>query len=103
MLSMSDKTRIITFKESIELGKYEPEYLSQYQEWQELDRHLQFQYISQAIINRRRQLRLQWAQLANQPNFSKKPHLATAQQKVVTALQKLDVDEEELMVAYAGS
>ena len=94
---------MITFKESIQLGKYEPEYLNQYKEWQELDRHLQFQYISQAIINKRQQLRLQWARLANQPNFSKKPHLAEAQKKVEQALRDLDENEEKLMVEYAGS
>jgi hypothetical protein len=99
---MTNSQRIISFKESIDLGKYEVEYLSQYKEWQELDRHLQFQYISQAIINKRRQLRLQWAQLANQPNFSKKPYLAGAQKKVEKALRDLDINEELLMVEYAG-
>lgn len=99
---MDSISRSISFKESIELGKYEIEYLEQYKEWQELDRHLQYQYIVQAIINKRRQLRLQWARLANQPNFSKKPHLAQAQKKVEIALKKLDEDEESLMVAFAG-
>jgi hypothetical protein len=94
--------RLISFKESIELGKYDAEYLEQYAEWNELDRHLQYQYIVQAIINKRRQLRLQWARLANQPNFSKKPHLADAQKKVEQALRDLDADEEKLMVEYAG-
>lgn len=99
---MSSSPRIISFKESIELGKYDVEYLSQYKEWQELDRHLQYQYIVQAIINKRRQLRLQWARLANQPNFSKKPELVTAQKKVEAALVELDRDEEKLMIEYAG-
>lgn len=99
---MSSSPRIISFKESIELGKYDAEYLSQYKEWQELDRHLQYQYIVQAIINKRRQLRLQWARLANQPNFSKKPELVTAQKKVEAALVELDRDEEKLMIEYAG-
>lgn len=99
---MFDSNRILTFKESIQFGKYEEDYLSQYKEWQELDTHLKFQYISQAIINKRRQLRLQWANLANQPNFSKKPHLLEAQKKVEKALRDLDKDEELLMVEYAG-
>lgn len=100
---MAKTQRLISFKESIELGKYEVEYLSQYKEWQELDRHLQYQYITQALVNRRRQLRLQWALMANQPNYSKKPHLATAQKKVQKALQDLEIDEELLMVEYAGA
>ena len=100
---MTTTPRLISFKESIELGKYEVEYLSQYKEWQELDRHLQYQYITQALVNKRRQLRLQWALMANQPNFSKKPHLAVAQKKVQKALQDLEIDEEQLMVEYAGA
>ncbi len=99
---MPTNQRLISFKESIELGKYQTEYLEQYKEWQELDRHLQYQYIVQAIINKRRQSRLQWARLANQPNFSKKPYLTDAQRKVERALQDLEDDEERLMVEYAG-
>ncbi|MCA9368729.1 MAG: hypothetical protein H6773_00635 [Pseudomonadales bacterium] len=94
--------RIISFKESIELGKYQIDYLSQYKEWQELDRHLQYQYITQAITNKRRQLRLEWAKIANQPNFSKKPQLLAAQKKIEQALRDLDSDEETFMVEYAG-
>ncbi len=99
---MTATNRLISFKESIELGKYEVEYLQAYKEWQELDRHLQYQYIVQAITNKRRQLRLQWAKLANQPNFSKKPFLADAQKKVERALEELEKDEERLMVEFAG-
>ena len=100
---MANNSRIISFKESIELGKYDIEYLSQYKEWQELDRHLQYQYIVQAIINKRKQLRLQWARLANQPDFSKKPQLLAAQKKVEQALRDLDSDEEMYMVEFAGA
>ncbi len=100
---MSDIKPSLTFKELIELGKYEEEYLSQYSEWGTFDRHIKFQFISQAIKNRRRQIRIQWANLANQLNFSKKPHLADAQKKVEKALKDLDEDEERLMVEYAGS
>jgi hypothetical protein len=100
---MTDSKLPLTFKESIEMGKYEEDFLSQYQEWGTFDRHIKFQFISQAIINRRRQIRMQWANLANQLNFSKKPHLALAQKKVEQALKELDEDEERLMVEYAGS
>lgn len=100
---MNTPQPVVPFKEAIALGKYQPEYLEQYSEWQQMDRQLQFQYISQAVINKRRQLRIQWANLANQPNFSKKPQLAEAQKKVEQALRDLDAEEEKLMVEYAGS
>lgn len=97
---MSDTPRLISFKESIALGKYDPEYLSQYPEWQELDRHLQFQYISQAIINKRRQLRLQWANLANQPNFSKKTRAGCSPEKSRTSA-RLAFQQRTLCPLYA--
>ena len=93
----------LTLKEAIDLGKYEPEFLSQFPEWEKLDRQIQYQYILKAIDNRRRQLRLQWANLANQLDFSTKPHLKEAQKKVEKALQDFNADEEWLIVEYAGS
>lgn len=99
---MNETTSPLTFKESIQLGKYDETYLSQYQEWVDMDDHLRFQFISQALQNRRRQLRIQWANLANQMDFSKKPYLTEAQQKVEQALRDLSDDEEKLMVKYAG-
>lgn len=95
-------TSPLTFKESIDMGKYEEEYLDQYQEWQEMDDHIKFQFISKAIINRRRQLRIQWANLANNLDFSKKPHLKEAQKKIEQAIRDLNDDEEMLQVKYAG-
>jgi hypothetical protein len=100
---MSDTHSPITFKESIEMGKYDEEYLNQYPEWRDMDRQIRFQYITQAVNNRRKQLRLQWAKLSNQLDFSKKPHLAAAQRKVEQALRDLNEDEELLLVEYAGS
>lgn len=100
---LSNVTSSITFKEAIELGKYEPEYLSQFPEWQTFDRQIQYQYVIRAIQNRRKQLRLQWANLSNQLNFSEKPHLKTASKKVEKAISDLNADEERLIVEYAGS
>ncbi len=96
-------TKSISFKEAIELGKYEPAFLSQYTEWNTFDAQIQYQYIIKAIGNRRKQLRLQWAALANQLDFSQKPHLKAAQGKVEKAIRDLNDDEERLIVEYAGS
>lgn len=100
---MNDQDHVISFKEAIELGKYEPEYLCRYDEWQKIDRHVQFQFITQALTNRRRQLRLQWAGLNNQLDFSKKPYLKDALKKVEQAMKDLNADEERLFVEFAGS
>ena len=94
---------LLTFKEAIEMGKYEPDFLSQFPEWKKFDPQIQYQYVTQGIQNRRRQLRLQWATLCNQLDFSKKPHLKEAARKVEKAIQNLNADEERLIVQYAGS
>lgn len=92
----------ISLQEAINLGVFNEDQLNQFAEWKDLDSHVQYQYICQAIINRRKQLRLQWAKMANQPNYSKKPLLREAQKKVEEALRILDQEEELLMVKYAG-
>lgn len=96
-------TNTLTFKEAIDMGVYDENQLGEYPEWQSMTDHIRFQFISQALINRRRQLRQQWAGLANQLDFSKKPHLKQAQKKVEQALRDLNDDEEQLFVKYAGA
>jgi hypothetical protein len=92
----------LSFKEAIAMGKYEEEFLNQYDEWKNLDEHIRYQFIIAAIGNRRTQLRQQWAGLANQLDFSKKPHLKEAQKKVEEAMRFLNNEEERLRVEYAG-
>lgn len=99
---MSTTTLPLTFKEAIDMGKYDENFLSQYNEWELMDDHIRFQFISKAIANKRRQLRIQWANLANNLDFSKKPHLKEAQKKVEQAIRDLNDDEEMLQVQYAG-
>ena len=100
---MNESKLFLSFKESIEMGKYEPSYLAQYEEWNSFDKQIQLQYIVQGIKNRRKQLRLQWANLNNQLDFSKKPYLQSALQKIEQAIKDLNDDEERLMVEYAGA
>lgn len=97
------QTPSIPFEQAIEMGEYDPEFLSQYPEWKKLTKHIQYQYIRTALINRRKQLRLQWAELNNQLDYRLKPHLATAKQKVEQALRALNDEEERLIVEYAGA
>jgi len=98
-----DSPAKLSFKEAIAMGKYEPSFFAEYPEWVTFDRAIQFQYISQGIANRRRLLRIQWAGLNNQLDFSKKPYLKTAVEKVEKAIKDLNEDEERLFVEYAGS
>lgn len=99
----SNNDPAISFKEAIEMGKYEPDFLAQFPEWEKFDPQIQYQYVIKALTNRRKLLRQQWAAIVTQLDFSKKPHLEEAQHKVEKAIQQLNKDEERLVVEYAGS
>ena len=91
----------MTLQKAVDLGEYDPEYLAIFPEWNQLSRHIQWQMIRQALHNRRKQLMVQWAEVANQPDLSKKPHLAVALKNIQKQLDHLQTDEEELQVEYS--
>ena len=41
----------MSLAKAIELGEYDPKFLSGFAEWHTLSRHMQFQYIRQALDN----------------------------------------------------
>jgi len=100
---MSKTALPFSFEKAIELGEYDPAFLERFPVWSGMSRHSQYEFVHQALTNRRKQLRLQWADMANQPDFSKKPHLMEAQKKIQDAMHKLIEEEELLQVEYAGS
>ena len=94
--------KFFTLEKAIELGEYNPEVLSQFGDFKVLSRHSQFQLIGQALKNRKRQLWMQWAEINNQLNFSKKPYLEEGLSKIKGQLDELDEDEERLLLEYSG-
>lgn len=91
----------MTLQKAVDLGEYDPSYLAIFPEWNALSRHVQWQMIRQALRNRRKQLMVQWAEVANQPDLSKKPHLAVALKNIQKQLDRLQTDEENLQVEYS--
>ncbi|MBU0569507.1 hypothetical protein KKB40_01850, partial [Patescibacteria group bacterium] len=55
----------MTLQKAIDMGEYNPEYLATFPEWHSISRHVQFQYIRQALDNRNRHLIVQWAEINN--------------------------------------
>jgi len=96
------KRPLITFYQAIEMGEYNPSYLKIFPEWHQLSRHVQFQYIRQALDNKRRQLLRQWAEVNNMLDFRLKPHLKEALENIQTQMKKLDQDREKLYVEYSS-
>ena len=92
----------ISLKEAIELGEYEPKYLAQFPEWEQLTTHIQLEYIRKAIENRRRQLVVQWAQVNNVLDFRLKPELKEVLDKLSEQIRQLDRDQEKIWVEYAN-
>ena len=91
----------MTLQKAIEMGEYDPEYLAAFPDWHQLSRHMQWEMIRDGLKNRRRQLRIHWAEIANQPDFSKKPHLHKALKNIEGQLDGLQSDEERLQVEYS--
>lgn len=96
------KSPTITLQKAIDMGEYDPEYLATFPEWYELSRHFQWQIIREALKNRTRQLRIQWAEVVNQPDFSKKPNLKIALKNIEKQLAIVQTDEENLQVEYSA-
>jgi hypothetical protein len=91
----------MTLEKAVEMGEYDPSYLSTFEEWRLLTRHLQFQYIKKVVENRRSQFSMQWSSINNVLNFSLKPELKEALRNIEKNLKKLDKDEERLYIEYS--
>jgi hypothetical protein len=91
----------MTLQKAVDLGEYNPDYLSTFAEWHTLSRHIQFQHIRTALENRRKHLIMQWAEINNILDFSKKPDLAKALKNIEDQLHKIEDDRETLFVEYS--
>jgi hypothetical protein len=92
---------IMTLQKAVDMGEYNPEYLSTFPEWNTLTRYVQFQFIKQGLDNRRKMLWIQWSEIVNTPDFSRKPHLSQALKNIESAIKKLDEDWEVLYLEYS--
>ncbi len=93
--------KTMTLQKAIEMGEYDPEFLATFPEWQDLSRHIQFQYIRDALENRHRQLITHWAEVNNMLDFSKKPQLTEALENIMLQIKKLEKDREKLYLEYS--
>lgn len=92
----------ITLKDAINLGEYNPEYLSAFAEWHTLSPYVQLQYLKQAMDNRVRNLTLQWAEINNVLDFRLKPELKTALSNIESQVKKIEADREKIYLEYSG-
>ncbi len=99
--STKPTTSVMTLRQAIEMGEYDPGYLATFSEWLTLSRHIQFQYIREALDNRHKHLITQWAEVNNMLDFSKKPELSEALENIMQQIKKLEKDREKLYLEYS--
>lgn len=97
----SSGSPLISLSKAIEFGEYDPDYLSQFEDWNQLSRHSQFELIRKAIENRLRQLIGQYAEINNVLDFSKKPHLQEALKNIDDQRRRVLEDKENLYLEYS--
>lgn len=90
----------MTLLKAVELGEYDPEVLSRWPEWHQLSKHGQFQLVRKGLTNKDFQLRGSWAEINNQLNFSKKPHLHKALESIEKEISQLRIEEDRLFVEF---
>jgi len=102
-IKSSGQPRVIqkmTLQKAVDLGEYNPKYLSTFPEWYELSRHIQFQFIKTALENRRHQLLQQYGEISNVLDFRLKPELKETLNNIHKQLRVLDNDFEKISMEY---
>jgi len=96
----AQKSQKITLQKAIDLGEYDPDYLSTFPEWHTLSKHIQFQFIKTGLENRRKQLLMQYAEISNVLDFRLKPELKETLNNIHKQLKMLDEVFEKLSMEY---
>jgi len=96
------KTAIKTLEQAIQAGEYHPEILATFEEWGRLSRIMQFHLIRKACDIRHRDLVMQYAEVSNILDFSKKPDLKIVLDNIQRSIHELAADKEKLYVEYSS-
>ena len=94
------KNQVMTLQKAVDMGEYKPEYLSTFPEWNTLGKHVQFQFISTGLKNRRNQLLTQYAEINNVLDFRLKPELKVTLNNIIEQMKVVDDDYEKLSIEY---
>jgi len=86
----------------VEMGEYDPEYLSTFAEWHSLSKPVQWTLIKKALNIRERQLVQQWAEVNNIPDFRLKPELKKILRNLEDKKHQVMEDRERLLSEYFG-
>jgi hypothetical protein len=90
----------MTLDKAVEMGEYNPNFLSTFPEWVGLTNNIRWHYIRDAIQNRRKFLLLNWAETNNVLDFSQKPEMKVVLDNIMKQVQLLNQEEEKLRLEY---
>lgn len=96
------KSNHINFEQAIDFGEYQPEILSEFEEWKGFTSYTQLQFILKGIENRRKRLTAQIADMYNVLDFSLKPEAKEAAEQLLKLLKKVEEDKEKLTIEYSS-
>lgn len=92
----------MTFEVAIQMGEYQPEKLAQYPEWQTLSHHVQWEYISKSMANRKTQLMRKWSETIN---FMDQSDIVGLKKQIADSIfeqiRKLGEEKERLYLEYS--
>lgn len=91
----------LTLEKAVELGEYDPNFLANFPEWHTLSKHIQFQYVRQALDNRHKQLLTQYAELHNVLDLRNKPEIWEAIHNMEKQLHHILEEKERLFAEYS--
>lgn len=98
--SKPQKTTSMTLEKAVEMGEYDPNFLSTFPEWAGFSEYIRWNYIRQAIHNRRRFLMQNWAETNNVLDLRLKPEMKQVLDRINDQIVALNQAEEKLRVEY---
>lgn len=90
----------MTLDKAVEMGEYNPDFLSTFPEWSGFTDNIRWHYIRDALKNRRYFLLKNWAEVNNTLDLRLKPELKQVLDKINNQLLELNRDEERLRIEY---
>lgn len=93
-------TSKMTLEKAVEMGEYDPNFLSTFPEWAGFSNNIRWHYVRDAIQNRRHFLMINWAETNNVLDFRLKPEMKAVVDKINNQLKLLNDEEERLRLEF---
>ena len=100
MSSTASFTTRLSLEKAVEMGEYNPDFLSTFPEWSSYSDNIRWHYIRQAIQNRRRFLLQNYAETNNVLDLRLKPEMKTVLDRINQQMQILNTEEEKLRLEF---